>query len=162
MEQKICSFFGHRDAYGDYEERLHQRIRFAVDQYGVTTFYVGGNGAFDRTASGAIKQLKREYPDIQLYLTLAYLPVRLLELPPYYSGSIFFEGLESVHRKGAITMRNRIMAEVSDIIICYIHHNHGGAYAATNYAYRQGKIILNCAQSDLFLTRSVDDEVGLP
>ena len=55
------------------------------------------------------------------------------------------ECVEKVHRKGAITKRNRWMVEQADIFICYVEKEEGGAYAALEYAQKLNKQIINLA-----------------
>ncbi len=148
--KKACSFFGHRDVYTNIDNELEHYIRWAIEKCGIELFYVGGHGEFDRRACGAIGSLKKQYPHIELYVALAYLPTGKQNIPFSCDGSVFFEGLETAHKKAAITKRNRLMVEASDVVICYMTRTHGGAYAATRYAQRLSKEILNCADNQIF------------
>ena len=38
------------------------------------------------------------------------------------------------------------MIDMSDLIICYITNNKGGAYKALRYALKSGKIVINIAE----------------
>lgn len=42
-------------------------------QQGATTFYLGGYGAFDSLVASVLRELKKDYPQIELILVLAYL-----------------------------------------------------------------------------------------
>lgn len=53
---KICSFFGHRDIYLNLSSELKNSIEKAITEFGITTFYVGENGDFDRMAAGAVRE----------------------------------------------------------------------------------------------------------
>ncbi len=151
MEQhKICSFFGHRHVLENIESQLLEHIKYAVEVLQVTDFYIGGYGSFDEQAKRAIIQMKKQYPNIKMYLTLAYMPTKNTFIDEQYDGSIFFEGLETGVKRFAISKRNRLMVQNSDVIICYITRDYGGAYTATKYAKNQGKLVLNCTQNTMF------------
>ena len=63
---KSCLFIGHREADERLLPVLQSMIRRLIEEEGVTEFYVGGYGGFDRIAGAAVKQLKAEYPHISL------------------------------------------------------------------------------------------------
>ncbi|MCH5196315.1 MAG: hypothetical protein J1F28_06360 [Oscillospiraceae bacterium] len=44
-------------------------------------------------------------------------------------------------------MRNKNMVERSELVICYIEHNSGGASEAVRYAKQTKKSILNIAEN---------------
>lgn len=150
MEYKTCSFFGHRDILTNINSELFTHIEYVIETLGVNEFYVGGYGQFDALAKDCISELKAKYPDIKLFLALAYMPTKDTYIDKTYDGSVFFDGLETGPKRFAITKRNKIMARESDVIICYIRQNHGGAYTAVNYAKNQGELIFNCLKNDVF------------
>ena len=45
-----------------------------------------------------------------------------------------------------IAYRNKYMVEKADVVIAYVMHDFGGAYATYTYAKRKGKAIFNLAQ----------------
>ena len=45
----------------------------ALIEQGATTFYLGGYGAFDSLAASVLKEQKKQYPQIERVLVLAYL-----------------------------------------------------------------------------------------
>lgn len=45
--------------------------------------------------------------------------------------------------KNAIRIRNRRMVDRSQLVICYIDHNKGGAYTAVQYARKIGCTVIN-------------------
>ena len=53
---KICSLFGHRDVFVDLSDELKSAVEKAITEFGITTFYVGENGDFDRMAAGAVRE----------------------------------------------------------------------------------------------------------
>ena len=52
---------------------------------------------------------------------------------------------ESQHAypKAAIGIRNNDMVDRSDMVICYIERQNGGAYNAVKYAKKQNKKVIN-------------------
>lgn len=150
MNCKICSFFGHRELYENIDEILISHIKFSIEEMGVTEFYIGGYGQFDQRAKELVYGLKNEYHSIKLYLALAYMPTKDTFIDDKYDGSVFLDGLESAYKRFAITKRNKLMVEESDVVICYVKRLHGGAYTASKYAYNKNKIVLNCSDSDMF------------
>ena len=50
MENKICCFFGHRDAPEELLPSLVSLLEELTEQQGITVFWVGGHGQFDRFA----------------------------------------------------------------------------------------------------------------
>ena len=48
-----------------------------------------------------------------------------------------------VHYKAAIQVRNRIMVDRSNLVVCCVQHNSGGAYKTIQYAMKQGKEVIN-------------------
>ena len=137
----VCTFFGHRDLYEDVSAPLYQAIQRLIEK-GVTTFYVGHNGAFDRAVLGALKKMKTAYPHIQYAVVLAYLPTERQDEPTVYP-----EGLEQVPRRFAIDRRNRWMVKHADVVITYVHSDLGGAAKFHTLALRQGKTVINLAEN---------------
>lgn len=52
------------------------------------------------------------------------------------------------HPKSAIRVRNRSMIDRSDLVVCCVQHNSGGAYRALQYAEKQGKQIINISDEE--------------
>ena len=57
--------------------------------------------------------------------------------------SVIYPSLEHVPPRYAISHRNRWMIEQADIVVCYVSHQYGGAYAMYADAKRKGKRIHN-------------------
>ena len=142
---KICVFFGHRDLTSSLAVPLDCAIRHAILEHGITHFWYGGHGNFDRMAARAVEKLQPSFPDIRLELVRAYMPGKTdLECLPYDT-SIYPDGLEFVPQRFAISHRNRWMAQRCDLVICYVERSYGGAYEACRQAQRRGVPILNLA-----------------
>ena len=139
---KVCAFFGHKDIWTDISQPLEQAIRVAIAD-GATMFWVGGYGVFDSNAAGCVRRLKKEYPHISLHLILAYLPLKKDPLEDMYDSTIYPEGLELVPKRFAISKRNQWIVKNCDMVIGYVNHCDGGAYAAFSLAKRAGRITVN-------------------
>ncbi len=67
MEEKICSFFGHRNV--DITDRLYEvtvaQIMEAVE-YGCRIFYFGGYGDFDELCHEIVTKIREETPELKI------------------------------------------------------------------------------------------------
>lgn len=76
---KCCTFFGHRQCPQRIEPMLLQTVEELISKRGVTLFYVGGQGEFDRTVQRVLKKMREKYPHIEWYEVLAYHPEKRSE-----------------------------------------------------------------------------------
>ncbi|MCM1323122.1 MAG: hypothetical protein NC218_02960 [Acetobacter sp.] len=155
---KICAFFGHRDAPSYLLENNHieRTIISLIENEGVDTFWFGGNGNFDSYANSAVRRVQEQlYPQIKRIFVAAYMQqvnptigseAGFTELN--YDGFMYPDEVEFAPRKFAITYRNRYEVENADFFICYIHKEYGGAYTAYRLAKRNGKKVINLAESE--------------
>ena len=60
-----CFFIGHRDAPGSLFEAVRAAAEGLIREEGVTDFYVGSRGSFDRLAAAAVRELQESYPEIK-------------------------------------------------------------------------------------------------
>ena len=116
------------------EKWLYDVTQKLIEQ-GATTFSLGGYGAFDSLAASVLREQKKQYPQIELVLVLAY-----LNTGRNTSGydSTVYPPLETVPRRFAISHRNRWMVESADVVVAYVLHDWGGA-ATTLRCVRQKK-----------------------
>ena len=145
-ENKRCTFFGHRNTQDEIRPVLLHTIRALIENRNVTTFYVGDKGAYDRMAASCVRELRKEYPYIRLYIVLAYMPGKKQEFEKEDPDTIYPDGLEMVPPRFAITHRNRWMADRSDYAVVNICAR-GGAADAAAYADHKGVKILNLSQA---------------
>ena len=141
----VCTFFGHRECYGLNGEVLRSAVEDRISK-GVDTFYVGNQGQFDSMVYSYLKQLRKEYPYIQICVVLAYLPAKKSEYDDM--ADTMYPEIEG-HPKFAIERRNRWMIEVSDYCLCYINHTWGGAYKFSQLAKRRGKTVINIGNIEI-------------
>ena len=140
----VCTFFGHKDCPDSIKERLWETLKELIVNHHVDMFYVGNQGRFDVIVRGVLRELKKEYPEINFAVVLAYTPGKQNEFDNY-SDTMLPEGIESVHPRYAISWRNNWMLSQSDYVVTYITHAWGGAAQYASKAARQGKSVVNLA-----------------
>ena len=137
MEERACTFFGHRDCPEEIKPGIRAAILEFVESCGVEMFYVGNQGRFDVLVRSVLRELGVNYA-----VVLAYLPTEEAE------DTMLPEGIEGVHPRYAISWRNRWMVQQAQFVICYVRHTWGGAYSCMEYARRQGRTIINLAERE--------------
>ena len=137
-----CTFFGHRECPDSIKTQLRAVLINLITNHDVDMFYVGNQGRFDVIVRGVLWELKKEYPQIDYAVVLAYMPGKRTEYDDY-SNTILPEGIEFVHPRYAISCRNNWMLRQSDYVVTYITHSWGGAAQCVLKAERQGKAIIN-------------------
>ena len=61
----------------------------------------------------------------------------------YYDEVEICQSSSAAHFKAAMQVRNREMVDRSDLVVCYIEHNSGGAFQTVQYAKKKNKEIVN-------------------
>ena len=137
----IVTFCGH--AQISQSEKIEKWL-YAVTQklieQGATTFFLGGYGAFDSLAASVLREQKKQYPQIELVLVLAYLNT---ERNTSGYDSTVYPPLETVPRRFAISHRNRWMVESADVVVAYVLHDWGGAATTLRCAKQKKKQIIS-------------------
>ena len=147
--ERVCTFFGHRDAPDTVVPLLEQAIVSLIQNESVSYFLLGNQGGFDGKVRRVLKKLQEQYPYIQYNVVLAYMPGERNEFDiTDYTDTIFPEGLESVPRRFAIARRNDWMLKRADFVITYVLHRGGGAAQFAEKAIRQGKTVINLANKN--------------
>ena len=135
---KSCFFIGHREAGKDVFPRLAEAVEKHITEYGVTDFYVGHYGGFDRLAAQAVEEAKERYPEIRLTLVLPYHPaIRPINVPKGFDGSFYPWEDEKIPKRLAIIKTNQRMVETCDYLITYAHHFLGGTGQIVEYARKR-------------------------
>ena len=147
MNDFKVSFFGHRriDNLFELEKQLVILIKKLISEKAYVSFLIGRNGEFDEYVASIIKRVQNEMgkENNELCLVLPYRVSDIEYYEKYYDNIIIPENLYGVHYKSAISLRNRWIVEQSDIVISYIEHKSGGAYAAVKYAEKLKKYVCN-------------------
>ena len=154
MEDKICSFFGHRDV--DITEQLYLKtiaeIMRAVE-LGCRTFYFGGYSDFDELCYKIVTRIKDENPEIEIKRIYCvsqerYLRknVRYFKRENYDDIIYLVPAFEGWYK--SIYFRNCAMIDQSDLVIFYAEKKEGsGAYKAYKYAKnKKDKMIVNLCE----------------
>lgn len=147
MEVYNIALFGHRDFYAhkDIERELPLILQELFKEKDFINVYVGRDGEFDIFASSVIKRAKKTFGQekLSLSLVLPYIKKDMDFFEKYYDDIIIPESLGRCHPKEAIYKRNKWMVEQSNILICYVEKNSGGAYKALEYAKKLNKRFIN-------------------
>lgn len=122
--------------------KLQKVLVDLITNHNVDMFYVGHQGQFDAIVHSTLRELKKEYPQINYAAVLAYMPGKKTEYDDF-SDTMLPEGIESVHPRYAISWRNNWMLQQSDYVITYIIHSWGGAVQFSAKAKKQGKIVFD-------------------
>lgn len=143
-----CTFCGHRDISSLSVNQLTDTIEWVINQYNITHFYCGCNGGFDLVCINAVNNLARTYRDLTNYIITPYHNNKIAEhsQPDFENCFTIYPFDNSTLPKYAIVKANRYMVDNSDIAICYINHNFGGAYATYKYAQSKNKILINLGE----------------
>ena len=150
----VCTFFGHRDCPESIKPKLREVLVDLITKHDVDMFYVGHQGQFDAYAHSELKKLKREYPQINYAVVLAYMPGKKTEYDDY-SDTMLPEGIESVHPNYAISWRNNWMLKQSDYVVTYITHTWGGAVQFAEKAKRAGKTVRELANNTILNCKKI-------
>ena len=137
-----CTFFGHRDCPDTTKPKLRQVLIDLIKNHNVDMFYVGNQGRFDAIVRSELRNLQREYPQINYAVVLAYMPGNQTEYDDY-SDTMLPEGIESVHPRYAISWRNNWMLKQSDFVVTYITHSWGGAAQYAKKGMLKNKVVIN-------------------
>lgn len=142
--KKSCVFFGHRDGlYNNFREKIATIFTRLIQEEGVTQFYTGARGNFDSTCTDILQDLRKKFPQIKITLFYSYIPKEQKpNVGGRYDDNVYF--LEKkVVPKFAIWETNKIAIDKCDFVLVAVWKGSGGAYRATQYAKRRGKIVLN-------------------
>jgi len=137
---KSCFFIGHRDASAEVYPELLEEVKRHITQYGVTSFFVGHYGGFDRMAASAVKEAKAHHPEVRLMLVLPYHPaIRPIEKPDGYDSTYYPWEDERIPKRLAIVKTNQRMVDTCDYLIAYAWHYLGGSGQIVEYARKREK-----------------------
>lgn len=132
---RSCFMIGHREASVEILPALAEAVEQHITNYGVTEFFVGNYGGFDRIAAKAVIESKIRHPEVTLSMLLPYHPAeRPVKLPPGFDGTFYPPGMETVPRRLAILRANRYMADHVDYLIAYAWHPASNARELVEYA----------------------------
>ena len=137
---KSCTFFGHRDCPETIKPKIHVAVVNLIENHGVTMFYVGNQGNFDRMVRSILKEVTTTYPEVGYAVVLAYMPSAKKRADDF-SNTLLPEGIEKVSKRFAIPWRNRWMIDHADYVITYVTLPYGGAAKAKILAAKMHRAI---------------------
>ena len=146
----VC-FFGHRRILNQLpiDRKLEEVIANLLQKHNYVEFLVGRDGDFDQMVSSAIRRCQREHGHansshvwVMPYIT-SFFRDNEEACYAYYDEIEICEKSSGAHFKSAFQVRNKNMVDRSDLVICYVETNEGGAYQTMQYAIQQGKEYLN-------------------
>ena len=147
----IITFCGHSDFLfsDDVKQQLKNILVSEIIKNPTCKFYLGGYGDFDSLCLRTLRELKTDFPDIELLFITPYIDNNYskLQLAKYYYDNVIFPPIEIVPRKFAILKRNEWMVASADLVIAYVKYSWGGSAKTLEYAKRKKVPIINIVQS---------------
>ncbi len=158
MNIYTVSLFGHRSLRNPLsaEERLEREVYRLLKNHKYVNFLIGRTGEFDLMATLTIRRVMRTYSRINCSLTLV-LPYKNSNVENHKDSFLnLYDEIEvcpyssNAHYKSAFQIRNQNMIDRSNLVLCCIEHESGGAYQAVRYARQQKCQIINLAEGEIF------------
>ena len=158
MDIYTVSLFGHRNLLNPLsaEERLEREIYKLLKNHKYVNFLMGRTGEFDLMAALTVRRVMKSYRRFNCSLTLVL---------PYLNSNVennkdsflnLYDEIEicsasaDAYYKSAFQLRNQNMIDRSDLVLCCIEHESGGAYQAVRYARQQKCQMINLAEGKIF------------
>ena len=151
IDNKICSFFGHRsiNVTNELYTILKKEILSSIEK-GCNVFYFGGFGDFDELCRRTVANIKNSLHKNNIKLVYCVPQERYLRRKSNlfnsddYDQIIYLEPSFTGWYK-SIYFRNCAMIDQSDTIIFYVQkRENSGAYKAYEYAKKQkNKLVIN-------------------
>lgn len=157
MEVYTVAFIGHRylDDIFRVEAKLEAYIKELLQSHEYVEFLVGRDGEFDQAVASTVRRMKRAVGECNSSLVWV-LPYPTAEhennmdsFHDYYDEVEICEESSKSHFKSAIQIRNRSIMDRADLVICFVNHKSGGAFATLQYAMKKGKTIINLAEDTI-------------
>ena len=145
----IITFCGHSNyLYNDIiKEKLKGQLLQIIKKNPSCKFYLGGYGKFDILCLNILKEIKIDFPNIELLFITPYLDKSYskLEIAKLYYDDIIYPPIENVPRRFCISKRNEWMVKKADSVIAFVKYSWGGAAKTLAYAKRKKKPFFNLA-----------------
>lgn len=141
-----CTFFGHRECPPEIAERLEAVLIKLIRDQKVCRFLVGDSGQYDALCRKVLKKLRATHPQIFYFVVLSRLPTGSSPQEDH-EVTILPEEIETAPHRFAVEHRNRWLLRQSDIVVCYVKHPFGGAHKFVQLAKKQGKTVINLAET---------------
>ena len=146
------TFCGHSNFSFDntVKEKLKELLLQEIRKNPACKFYLGGYGNFDSLCLNILKEIKADFPAIELLFITPYLNDNYskLETAKLYYDGIIYPPLENVPRRFCISKRNEWMVDEADFVIAFVKYSWGGAAKTLEYAKRKKVEFFNLADLD--------------
>ena len=144
------TFCGHSNFLFDntVKEKLRELLLQEIRKNPACKFYLGGYGDFDSLCLNILKEMKADFPTIELLFITPYLDDNYSKLETAkldYDG-IIYPPLENVPRRFCISKRNEWMVDEADLVIAFVKYSWGGAAKTLEYAKRKKVEFFNLAE----------------
>lgn len=143
------TFCGHSNFSFDntVKEKLRELLLQKIRKNHACKFYLGGYGDFDSLCLSILKELKVQFPNIELLFITPYLDDNYskLETAKLYYDGIIYPPLENVPRRFCISKRNEWMVNEADLVIAFVKYSWGGAAKTLEYVKRKKVKFFNLA-----------------
>ena len=144
------TFCGHSNFSFDntVKEKLKELLLQEIRKNPACKFYLGGYGDFDSLCLNILKEIKADFPAIELLFITPYLNDNYskLETAKLYYDGIIYPPLENVPRRFCISKRNEWMVNEADLVIAFVKYSWGGAAKTLKYAKRKKVGFFNLAE----------------
>ena len=144
------TFCGHSNFLFDntVKEKLRELLLQEIRKNPACKFYLGGYGDFDSLCLNILKEMKADFPTIELLFITPYLNnnYSTLETAKLYYDGIIYPPLENVPRRFCISKRNEWMVDEADFVIAFVKYSWGGAAKTLEYAKRKKVEFFNLAE----------------
>ena len=130
------------------KEIVKEQIINSITDAEHITCYLGGRGDFDEICARVLRELKRDYPEIEMVYVTPYMSlseqakIKEMQRRGLYDYSIY-PPIENALPRFSILKRNEWMMENADLVIAYVNRSYGGAYKTLQFAIRRKKNIIN-------------------
>ena len=146
------TFCGHYNFSFDntVKDKLRELLLQKIRKNHACKFYLGGYGDFDSLCLSILKELKVQFPNIELLFITPYLNDNYskLETAKLYYDGIIYPPLENVPRRFCISKRNEWMVNEADLVIAFVKYSWGGAAKTLEYVKRKKVKFFNLADLD--------------
>lgn len=162
---ETCCFSGHRvipeDVREPLREALEREIRFLVDCCECYRFCSGGAAGFDLMAAQVVLELKKENPQLELWMILPFerqaarwSTEEILEYSRIIALADNVKYIGEEYFPGCYRRRNQRLVDESDFCLYYMTRKKSGTGMTVAYANQKGIKIRNLAEDPLVLERN--------
>ena len=143
-----CCFIGHKNCPKEVKEKLLETIFELVANKGVTQFFVGTQGEFDKHVYDVLHEIKK-IQDIKIYVVLAYIDRVPVNIYFDMNETIFPDELTKTPLRLAVRRRNSYMIEKSDYVIAYLDSPFSNTVVNVEEALRKKRNVINLGNYDI-------------